>query len=125
LKICVPLDFIFKNYIKQDHISEELLFFAKPALKQGRHGLNSVWIRFEAMLYVTVALIIIHPGTNPAHFHPDQILIVTLKVMQCSTRVAEDKNPLSPGQRGNLTIIKRVRENLSQEQQVLTNHKSM
>jgi hypothetical protein len=52
-------------------------------VEPGRYGFNSVWARFKIRLCVTVAYII----THLAHFHPDQIRIVTLNVMRYATRV--------------------------------------
>jgi hypothetical protein len=49
----------------------------------GLYGFNSAWTRFEIRLCVTVTEI----TTNIAHFHPDQIRIVTMNDMWYATRV--------------------------------------
>jgi hypothetical protein len=52
-------------------------------VESGRYGFNSLWTSVEILLCVTVAKI----TTHSAHFHPDQILIVTMNVMRQATRV--------------------------------------
>jgi hypothetical protein len=60
-----------------------VLWCGSVRMEPGRYGFNSVWTRFKIRLCVTVAYI----TTHSAHFHPDQIRIMTMNVIQYTTRV--------------------------------------